>query len=206
MYIPEKFAESRPEILHRLIADHPLGVLVTRDGDGFDANHLPFELDANRGKHGVLRGHVARNNPVWRSVQSGDEVLVVFRAEDAYISPSSYPSKQETHKVVPTWNYSVVHAHGRITIHDDEKHVRSVVARLTRKHEAGQPMPWKMTDAPADHIDALLKAIVGIEVEIERLVGKFKLSQNRDERDRIGAATALIDNGDIGIGEAMLRG
>lgn len=204
MYIPEHFAESRPEVLHRLIRQHPLGMLVTHGGDGLDANHLPFDLDARVGQHGLLRGHVARSNPLWRSVESGANVLVVFRAEEAYISPSWYPSKHEAHKQVPTWNYSVVHVHGRITIHDDEKHVRGVVARLTRTHEASQSVPWKMTDAPADYIDALLKAIVGIEVEITRLEGKIKLSQNREARDRIGAGEALIASGNIALGKDML--
>lgn len=205
MYVPSHFEESRPQALHDLIVEYPLGVLVTHGGDGLDANHLPFELDPGMGEHGVLRAHVARGNPVWRSVADGDEVLVVFRAEEAYISPNWYPSKHETHRQVPTWNYKVVHAHGRITIHDDEKYVRSVVARLTRKHEEGQPMPWKMGDAPRDYIDAMLKAIVGIEVEITRMVGKFKLGQNREVRDRAGAAEALIGQGDIALGRAMLE-
>jgi transcriptional regulator len=205
MYIPSHFAESRPEVLHRLISEHPFGMLVTHDGSGLDANHLPFELDAAAGQHGVLKGHVARTNPLWRSVANDAEVLVVFRAEDAYVSPSWYPSKQETHKHVPTWNYSVVHAHGRIHIHDDEQYVRGVVARLTRTHEATQAAPWKMTDAPADYIEAMLKAIVGIEIEITRLIGKFKLSQNREARDRQGAAEALIEGGEEALGRAMME-
>ena len=204
MYFPSHFEESQPEALHGFIVEHPLGVLVTHNREGLDANHLPFELDANGGKHGILRAHVARNNPVWQSIGNGAEVLVVFRAEEAYISPNWYPSKQETHKQVPTWNYRVVHAHGRITIHDEEKYVRGVVARLTRRHEAGQPTPWKMGDAPQDYIDTMLKAIVGIEIEITRLVGKFKLSQNRTVCDRVSAGEALIRQGDIALGRAML--
>jgi transcriptional regulator len=147
---------------------------------------------------------VARNNPVWQSVSDGDEVLVVFRAQEAYISPNWYPSKHEAHNQVPTWNYKVVHVHGRFTVRDDERYVRAVVARLTRKHEASQPTPWKMGDAPQDYIDAMLKAIVGIEIEVTRLVGKFKLSQNRQVRDRLSAAQALIDQGDAELGHAML--
>ena len=139
MYLPSHFEESRPECLHELIFAHPFGTLITHGVDGLDANHLPFELDARVGGHGLLRAHVARNNPVWQAVASGAEVLVVFRSDDAYISPNWYPSKHETHKQVPTWNYRVVHAHGRITVHDDEKYVRGVVARLTRKHEADEP-------------------------------------------------------------------
>jgi len=203
MYLPSHFEESRPECLHALIAAHPLGMLVTHDAQGLDANHLPFELDPKVGACGVLRAHVARNNPLWQTVRSGAEVLVVFRAPDGYISPNWYPSKHEAHKQVPTWNYQVVHAHGRITVHDDERHVRGLVARLTRTHEASQPTPWKMGDAPPEYIDAMLKAIVGIEVSITRLVGKFKLSQNREPRDRRGAAQALLAQGQSTLGQAM---
>lgn len=204
MYVPPHFNESRPEELHRLMAEHPFAVLVTNGQAGLDANHVPFEFDPAAGPQGTLRAHVARANPVWQDVQNGAEVLVVFRAEDAYITPTWYPSKHEFHKQVPTWNYKVVHAHGRITIIDDEKYVRGVVARLTRKHEATQPAPWKMTDAPKDYLDAALKNIVGIEVEVTRLVGKFKLSQNRELRDRLSAGEALKRQGDTALGQAML--
>lgn len=206
MYIPTDFDESRPEALHALIAAHPFGTLFTHGKSGLDANHIPFELDAAQGKKGVLKAHVARANPVWQDVADGDEVLVVFRAGDAYISPNWYPSKHEAHRQVPTWNYRVVHAHGRITIRDDERFVRGVVARLTRTHEANQPQPWKMSDAPADYLDAMLKAIVGIEIEITRLQGKLKLGQNKDVRDIRGAGSALVELGHTAIGEAMLAG
>lgn len=205
MYVPSHFEESRPEALHGLIVEHPVGVLVTHGSEGLDANHLPFELVENVGEHGILRAHVARNNPVWQSMAKGDEVLVVFRAEEAYISPNWYPSKLETHKQVPTWNYRVVHAHGRITVHDEEKYVRGVVARLTRRHETGHPSPWRMGDAPQDYINTMLKAIVGIEIEITRLVGKFKLSQNREVRDRVSAGETLIGQGDVAMGRAMVN-
>lgn len=204
MYLPSHFEESRPDLLKALIAENPLGVLVTHDRHGLDANHLPFELEGHAGEYGVLRAHVARHNPVWQSVDQGGEVLVVFRSEDAYVSPNWYPSTHESHKQVPTWNYRVVHAHGRITIHDDESYVRGLVARLTRKHEAVQAKPWKMGDAPQDYIDGMLKAIVGIEIQITRLVGKFKLSQNREARDRMSAGEALIGQGDHALGQAML--
>jgi transcriptional regulator len=204
MYVPSHFEESRLDVLHGLIIDHPLGTLITHGSEGLDANHLPFELDVGMGQHGLLRAHVARNNPLWQMIGDGDEVLVVFQAENAYVSPNWYPSKLETGKQVPTWNYRVVHAHGRITIHDDEKHVRGLVARLTRRHEASEPAPWKMGDAPKDYIDAMLKAIVGIDIEITRLVGKFKLSQNRTVRDRLHAGEILIGQGDIELGSAMV--
>jgi len=130
--------------------------------------------------------------------------MAIFRAGDAYISPQWYPSKHETHKQVPTWNYIVVHAHGRVTVRDDERYVRGVVARLTRKHEAGEPTPWKMTDAPADFTEMLLQAIVGIEIEITRLEGKAKLSQNKDGRDIRNAGETLRSLGHLYLGDAML--
>jgi transcriptional regulator len=204
MYIPSHFAVTNDESLHQLIKEHPLGMLVANGPAGLDANHVPFELEATEGAHGVLRAHVARNNPVWSEMKNGAEVLVVFRAEDAYVSPTWYPSKHEFHKQVPTWNYRVAHAHGKITIHDDERFVRGLVARLTRTHEASQPEPWKMGDAPKDYIDAALKAIVGIEIEITRLAGKFKLSQNRELRDRLSLAEALEKQGDTALGQATL--
>ncbi|SAK86250.1 transcriptional regulator [Caballeronia catudaia] len=195
MYLPAHFEESRAEVLHALIAAYPFGALVTHGPDGLDANHVPFELDAATGAHGTLRAHVARANPVWRGVGQGDDVLVIFQGEHGYISPNFYPGKQETHRQVPTWNYLVVHAHGRITIRDDEAYVRGVVARLTRKMEAGEAAPWKMGDAPRDYIDQMLTAIVGIEIEVTRLVGKAKLSQNKEDADRVGAVKGLRARG-----------
>jgi transcriptional regulator len=204
MYVPAHFAETRKEVLHACIARHPFGTLITHGTSGLDANHIPFELAAGEGELGVLRAHVARANPVWQAVANGDEVLVVFHAGDAYISPNWYPSKHEFHKQVPTWNYVVVHAHGRITILDDERYVRGLVGRLTRTHEASQPKPWKMGDAPKDYVDTMLKAIVGVQIDITRLVGKNKLSQNREARDIRGAAEALKSRGSSPIGDEML--
>lgn len=204
MYVPAHFEVSDPATMHALMAAHPFGTLFTNGRSGMDANHIPFELDAGHGELGMLKAHVARANPVWQDVANGDEVLVVFRAGDAYISPTWYPSKHEAHKQVPTWNYQVVHAHGRITIHDDERYVRGVVARLTRTHEASQPKPWKMSDAPADFVDMMLKAIVGLDIQITRLEGKFKLGQNKDVRDIRGAGEALVAQGNLETGQAML--
>lgn len=204
MYVPAHFDESRAEVLHDLIRQHPFGMLVTHGASGLDANHIPFELDPRRGAAGVLNAHVARANPVWRDVADGDQVLVVFRAADAYVSPNWYPSKHEFHKQVPTWNYMVAHAYGRITIRDDERFARGVVGRLTRTHEASQAVPWKMTDNAKEDIDAMLKAIVGLEIEITRLVGKSKLGQNKEARDIRGAGEALKAQGDRVIGHAML--
>ncbi|WP_158938412.1 FMN-binding negative transcriptional regulator [Burkholderia sp. S171] len=204
MYIPAHFNESRKDVMHELIVQNPFGSLITNGKSGLDANHIPLELSSTEGELGVLHGHVARSNPLWQDVVDGDEVLVVFRAGDAYVSPTWYPSKHETHKQVPTWNYIVVHAHGRITIRDDEKYVRGVIARLTRTHEATQPEPWKMGDAPREFIDTMVKAIVGVQIDITRLIGKSKLSQNKEVRDIEGAGDALKARGNR-IGDVMLE-
>ncbi len=203
MYLPEHFAETDAAALQRLIADHPLGMLVTHGSDGLDADHLPFEFDPAAGACGVLSAHIARANPLWQRCHSGTSVLVVFRGADGYVSPSWYPSKHETHRQVPTWNYTVVHVHGTLTVRDDERFVRGVVARLTRRHEAGEPVPWKMGDSAPDYIDSMLRNIVGIEVAVTRLVGKAKLSQNKDARDRLGAAEALQARGHDALAQAM---
>ena len=203
MYIPPHFDEPRTELLQELIRQHPFGTLVTHGADGLDANHLPFEL-APEGVLGTLRAHVARANPVWQELADGAEVLVIFRAGDAYISPNWYPSKHEAHKQVPTWNYVVAHAHGRVTIRDDPRYVRGLVARLTRTHEAAQPVPWKMGDSAPEFIDGLLEKIVGLEIEITRLVGKSKLSQNKELRDLRSAGEVLKAQGEHAIGDAML--
>jgi len=207
MYTPSHFAETQQEELHRIITEYPLGVLVTTGDNGLDADHLPFELDVSSGAQGHLLAHVARNNPLWEQCRDGAEVLVIFRAADAYISPNWYPSKHETHQQVPTWNYQVVHVHGKMHIRDDPQFVRGMVARLTRTHEArtGSERPWKMTDAPREYIDQMLTAIVGIEIEITAMIGKSKLSQNKDMRDRIGAVQGLQQQGQQEMAEAMLK-
>jgi transcriptional regulator len=204
MYVPAHFDEPRTEVLHELIEKNALGVLFTHGRSGLDANHLPFNLNKAQGQLGTLQCHVARRNPLWQDIATGDEALVVFRAGDAYVSPNWYPTKHETGKQVPTWNYMVAHAHGRITIHDDERYVRTLVARLTKSHEAAQPEPWKISDSPRDYIDALAKMIVGIEIEITHLVGKSKLGQDEVSRDIVGAGMALKQQGNDVIGDAML--
>jgi len=205
MYIPAHFEESDPDRLHALIVKHPLGILVTRGASGLDANHLPFDLEVRDGSLGILHTHVARANPLWKDVASGDEVLVVFRAADAYISPNWYPSKHEHHRQVPTWNYMVAHAHGRVTVHDDERYLRGLVGRLTKHHEAALPRPWRMGESSQTFISEMLASIVGLQIEITRLVGKFKLGQNKDARDVLGAAHALKAQGHDAVGDAMLE-
>ena len=207
MYLPDHFDEAREEELLRTIAAYPFGALVVNGPNGLDANHVPFLVDESSRSPQRLLAHVARANPLWREAKDGDEALVIFRAEDAYISPNWYPSKHDLHKQVPTWNYRVVHVHGKLYIRDNERFVRGVVARLTRTHEAqtGSPRPWKMTDSSPEYIDQMLSAIVGIEIEVTKMVGKWKLSQNKEERDRINAAEELRKRGEQVISEAMLH-
>lgn len=205
MYVPPHFAELDRDVLHDLIERNALGVLITNGRSGLNANHIPFELDRSNGENGALRCHIARNNPVWHDIATGDEVLVVFRAADAYISPNWYPSKARHHKQVPTWNYIVTHAYGRVAVHDDEAFVRRNVARLTRAHEAGQPVPWKMGDAPKDFISTMVTAVVGLEIVVDRLVGKAKLSQNKEQDDVRNAGETLVARGDRHIGEVMIQ-
>ncbi|MBC7501331.1 MAG: FMN-binding negative transcriptional regulator [Herminiimonas sp.] len=192
MYSPSHFEEKRTEVLHQLIEDHGFGTLVTHDEGLLNANHIPFEIDREAG---VLRAHVARANPVWRRTPADGESLVIFQGAHAYITPSWYESKREHGKVVPTWNYMVVHAYGTIRVMDDPAWVLGLVGRLTGRHESGRALPWKVDDAPADYIQKILSAIVGIEIPIGRMIGKWKVSQNRDEADRAGVAAGLVEDG-----------
>jgi len=207
MYNPPHFEETRPEELRRIIDQHPLGILVTREPQGLDANHLPFEFDPEGGEHGRLLAHVARANPLWQEANDGDETLVIFRGVDSYISPNWYPSKHELHQQVPTWNYQVVHVHGKIKIRDDQKFLLGVVGRLTHKHEMRiqEPKPWTMSSSSKEFIDLMLTKIVGIEIEIVKMVGKSKLGQNKEDRDRLSAAEELRQHGREEISDAMLN-
>lgn len=194
MYLPEHFAENDAETMHELIRRNPLALLVLATSDGPVANHIPFVLDVHSGDQGTLIGHVARNNSVWQAEPIGD-ALVVFQSADAYISPNFYPTKAETHEVVPTWNYAVVQAHGPLQVHDEPRWVRGAVGRLTKQMEASETPSWMMADAPSDYVAGMLENIVGIEIPISRLLGKWKVSQNRNEADRAGAATGLDARG-----------
>lgn len=203
MYVPLHFAIGQPDSLHRIIREHPLGTLVRQGPEGLDADHIPFEFDPASGSLGTLSAHVARANPLWQTCPTGTPVLVIFRGAQAFISPSWYPSKHESHRQVPTWNYEVVHAHGTLTVRDDERFVRGLVARLTRRHEAAEPRPWKMSDSEPEFIDGLLRHIVGIEIAVTSLVGKSKLSQNKEARDRLGAAETLAERGQVDLARLM---
>ena len=206
MYLPQHFAEARTEELNRLITEYPLGIIVLNGANGLNANHIPFLLKPEKGEQGCLLAHVARANSLWQEVKDGDDVLVIFSGADAYISPNWYPSKQESHRQVPTWNYQAVHVYGKIKVREDETFIRGVVAQLTRDHEkrAETEKAWKMTDAPKEYIAQILTAIVGIEVNITKMVGKWKLGQNREERDRVNAADQLRQRGALAVSAAML--
>jgi transcriptional regulator len=206
MLIPPEFSVAGTAGLHHIISNYPLGVLVTPMAAGLDVNHIPFELNPSGSKLGVLTGHVARANPVWQPLAgAARDVLVIFRGSEGYISPGWYPSKKETHWFVPTWNYEVVHARGKLVVHDDERFLRGVLARLTRRHEAKEATPWKMGDAPPDYLNAMVKAVVGIEIVIEHLEGMSKLSQNREPRDFDGAVKALRQQDGTGLADAMTK-
>ncbi len=196
MYDVAAFREDRIEVMHALISAHPLATLVTITAQGVEANHIPLLIDADIAPFGTLRGHVARSNPLWHTFDGSKEVLAVFQGAQGYITPSWYPTKAETGKVVPTWNYAVVHAHGPLKVYEDAEWLRKLVTRLTASQEARRELPWLVTDAPADYIDAMLKAIVGIEIPVRRLQGKWKMSQNRLPQDRNGVINELTANAD----------
>ncbi len=187
MYLPRHFEQTDTDALHALMREHPLATLVSvQDGEP-TADHVPLEFDAATN---TLRGHVARANPLWR-LAAGQPVLAVFTGPQAYVTPSWYPNKAATHKVVPTWNYTVVHAHGVLHVVDDAPWLHALVSRLTDHHEAARAEPWAVSDAPAEHVQQLLRVIVGIEIPVQRLLGKWKISQNRSEPDRLGVAAGL---------------
>ena len=191
MYLPNHFREDRLDVLHNFIERHPLGALVAATNGNLTADHLPMLLARAEGAKGTLHGHVARANQLWKSIAAGSEVLVIFGGANAYVSPSWYAEKTLTGKVVPTWNYAVAHVRGRIQFHDDATRLHALVSALTDHHEQTQPSPWSVNDAPATYVQAQLRAIVGFEIEILDLVGKFKASQNKSAADRAGVTDAL---------------
>src|SRR6266571_7504114 len=172
MYLPKHFEEARVEVLHQLIHAHPLGALVTLAPGGLDANHIPFEVDPEPTPFGTLRGHVARANPMWREFSRETDALVIFQGPGTYISPAWYATKDETGRVVPTWNYVVVHAHGPLRIFEDPSLLEQHVRTLTNLQEARLPHPWSVDDAPVDFFHGQLSGIVGIEIPLTRLEGK----------------------------------
>lgn len=202
MYIPKHFEESRVEVLHNLVRMYPFGSLVTSGSAGLIVNHLPFVIRPEPKPYGTLRGHVARANPVWQELSVSIESVVVFQGPQAYISPSWYPSKAQHGKVVPTWNYVTVHAYGSPRAVEDIDWLTEQLADLTDLQESSNPRPWKINDAPKDYLDKMLQAIVGIEIPIGKIMGKWKLSQNRPNADRRGVIAAL--NSDTGQGSKVM--
>jgi transcriptional regulator len=195
MYVPRHFAETRVEVLHGLIRRYPLGTLIVAGSDGLDATHVPFEIAPEPAPFGTLRCHVARANPVWRQLRADRQVLVVFQGEQGYVSPSWYLAKQEHGKVVPTWDYVAVHAYGVARAVHDAAWLRQMVEDLTNRHEHGRAEPWRVSDAPAEYVEKLLAAIVGVEIPVTQLIGKSKLSQNRSVADRQGVVAGLEREG-----------
>ena len=191
MYIPKHFEETDLRVLHALIEAHPLGAWVTPGAGGLMANHIPFLLKRDQGPLGTLVGHVARAGGAWQAFSGTTRSLVIFQGPEAYITPSWYPSKAEHGKVVPTWNYAVVHAHGMPRTFEGRERLLAHVRELTARHEAGEKAPWSVGDAPGDFIDRMLDAIVGVEIPVERIEGKWKAGQNRSADDRLGAAAGL---------------
>ena len=195
MYQPPHFREARLEIQHALIKTHSLGLLITAGPEGLQANFIPFLVDARKSEHGTLRAHLARANPQLRELAAVDECLVVFQGPQHYISPSLYPTKQETEKVVPTWNYITVHAWGRPHVIDDAAWLRQQIEDLTRHNEAPRAEPWQVSDAPESFVAAQMKGIVGLEIPIARIEGKWKVSQNRPAIDKAGVVAGLRGGG-----------
>ena len=191
MYIRQDHRLEEVKAMHALMDDHALGAWVVNSAEGLVANHVPLLLDRSRGPHGTLVGHVARANPVWRALNPDTPSIVMFQGPQSYITPNWYPGKAEHGKVVPTWDYAVVHAHGVARAIEDPAWLLDMLERLTNAFEAAQPAPWQVKDAPADYIDKLLRAIVGIEIPIARLEGKLKASQDEAVRDRLGTVEGL---------------
>jgi transcriptional regulator len=195
MYVPSHFREDRVPQLHETMRSIAFGALVTLGQDGLVASHVPMLIDAEPAPFGTVTGHIARANPQWRSIKPEISALAIFTGPNSYISPAWYPTKQQTGKVVPTWNYVAIHATGKLRFFDDADSLRRIVTRLTDTHEAERAERWQVTDAPEAYIEAMLKAIVGFELTIAQLDGKWKMSQNRPAEDRAGVAEGLRQEG-----------
>ena len=205
MYRPPAFREDRLEVLHALIDGHRLGTIVTCGANGLEANHVPFTLDRTRGPRGTLKAHLAKANDQFAAFERGGDTLVIFQGPEAYITPSWYPSKQEHGKVVPTWNFVSVHAWGRPVVTENPAWLMAQINELTAANEVARPAPWAVSDAPEAFVASQLKGIFGIEIEIARIEGKWKTSQNRPEADRVGVAEGLAADGHPEMAEWVAR-
>ena len=196
MYVPEHFRESDTGTLLQTIREYGFGLLIISDADGIEANHVPFHLQPGAAAESPrLQCHLARANSAWRRIAEGAPVLAVFQGPDAYVSPSWYASKAETGRVVPTWNYLAVHAEGQARVIEEAAWLSRHVRDLTDRHEAGRAAPWSVDDAPMEYTDKLLRGIVGVEIEITRLTGKLKASQNQPAENRRGVKSGLASEG-----------
>ena len=193
MYQPPHHREDRLEVQHSLIRSHPLGLLISSGTEGLLANAIPFLLQPSTGAFGTLQAHMARGNSQWRNLD-GQKVLVVFQGPQAYVSPSFYETKRETGKVVPTWNYAMVQARGIANVHADAAWLDKQILALTSQHEGRRSPSWAVGDAPRAFIETQLKGIIGVEIEIQHIEGKWKVSQNRPEPDRRGVAEGLAND------------
>ena len=205
MYVPAEFNEDRIEILHQAMRDLAFGTLVTLGADGLIASHIPLLLEDEPAPFGTITGHMARGNPHTRAGASASETLAIFLGPHAYVTPSWYPSKQETGRVVPTWNYVAIHAYGALECFDDRERLRDIVTRLTEREEAPRAEPWAVTDAPADFTEAMLSGIIGFALPISRLEGKWKMSQNRPAEDRAGVVEHLHEEGRSDVAALIRR-
>jgi transcriptional regulator len=205
MYQPPHFREDNLDALHALIRENPLGLLISSGSDGPVANSIPFHLNAAISSKGTLQAHVAKANPQWRDIADGAPVLVVFQGVDAYVTPSWYQTKRETGKVVPTWNYAMVQARGPARVVDDPQWLRAQIEVLTGNQESAREKPWAVDDAPADFILSQIKGIIGIEIEIAEIHGKWKVSQNRPEADQRGVIDGLEEKNDAAMAELVRR-
>jgi transcriptional regulator len=195
MYLPKDFKEERVPVMHEAMRQARLGTLITLGSDGMEASHIPMLVDPEPAPFGTLKGHIARANPQWRRVTAGAQALAIFLGPDAYITPAWYETKRQSGKVVPTWNYVAIHAYGPLTFYEDADRLLALVTELTETHEAGRAQPWAVSDAPKDYVAGMLKAIVGFELPIARLEGKWKMSQNRPAADRAGTIAGLTEEG-----------
>lgn len=202
MYIPKQFEEPRVEVMHALVRAYPLATLVTHSSSGLNANHIPLHLSESPPPYGTLQGHIARANPLFGEIARGIETLAIFHGPNSYITPSWYATKKETGKVVPTWNYAAVHAYGVLRVVDNAPWLRAQLDALTDHKEASLAEPWAVTDAPADHIERIMAAIVGVEMVITKVLGKWKVSQNQPTRNQVGVISGLKASG-VPESEAM---
>jgi len=191
MYIPQQFEETRVDVMHELIRAYPLATLVTYSSGELNANHIPLYLSVSPEPYGSLYGHIARANPLLNEIADGVETLVIFKGLDSYITPSWYATKLETGKVVPTWNYAVVHAYGILRIEENSSRLRSQLEALTDQNESSFPQPWAVSDAPSEYIEQMMEAIIGVEIVVTKMLGKWKVSQNQPTKNQVSLISGL---------------